>query len=1135
MQLIETSMNQRGQLPLPAAHVIIDIRGISDDRAIEWLRVEVADLASEMKSRDVYHWRYLTDFLSFMRINPNGSNVGTPDQNDTLDLDEASSGLVGHVHATSPDDMLFSEDMRDPENAEGMPFNLFEQKINELLLEIDRVRNNRIAALKDLNPAAIPGRSRRDSTVRVVFLTDVDHPESLTSAATYADRLKSYYRKLERQGHQPMLNTVVVCLSNTGEAGPPTRLIQGLSLNNKWDHIDSLILSENYREDAALISSTTQAYIAELMLYVLLIIPPFPVSVPQPQSNGHANISSQAAEFQDEGRVLGLPINTFVVGLAALEYSARWGQRWLNFGLAKDTVDILRQKPENPGKEKITLADVATNWFMSWRQNVQATIPDRVPGELADASSLEGIRKARLASQSEKVPFAARHFSFQMGKSTVKDLDAYLDSLTATYVSSGSELALQDALAQGSGQIMQVLHEKKQQSMHEREANELSALQVEAERVLNHPKFFRGATGAIPRALMQLDALNRAIEHFQRDYLQKPLNPQSTKNNLENRKSKLTARGRDMINNLKEHIAHWPYLVGKRLPRLIMAIITLVLIAFVTAVTIFTGIAWLHHLFLVHFDSFLPYADNVFLGVPVLALVAVTVFLLLLLVELTSLRSAFFNKKTSGLYIEATFIATLIAIGILGWLISFSIYALSGLPDDTLSIHYLAWLAFVPGIAFAAIAIVLAVLLIEGGYFVWWLGHLRRERRRIVSELRKQHRDDIQEVIGVIADEVALAIAQRAELFDSKGGPSPYFTRLLRLSDLVDKLVMTAQAQHLLAAERLLYKQGETQQGSSSKSGDVWLNLHIRDERLEMEPLTDAYKGLHEQLVKEHQMIQELAEFILRCEGVEAPGDIERDLLEKRDVLANNERRLHLFLTSLVAIAIRFAVDPVSQRNVEPIDEEYQHIDAHTGEEIPALTSLVKTLNKRMSQIMLETSSNKGPAQRSAETATSGKSLAARAVALWGHFFWLHSDPQLDQLLMTDGILKHLDRQLGDDYDPRAIMRRLLMHTVLFGRSLQAGQRIDLYLLLAPSEQSYHFRQGLKSLALPRIIDFPDVERIVLLGVKRFVAEAIQLPAAPQVNQPVLPSPNGSAPQVNADDTQPQPNSVVTANNASTV
>jgi hypothetical protein len=60
------------------------------------------------------------------------------------------------------------------------------------MLIISRVHNNCIAAVKDLNRAAIVDYSSRDATVRVIFLTDIDHPESLTSAALYAERLKIY-------------------------------------------------------------------------------------------------------------------------------------------------------------------------------------------------------------------------------------------------------------------------------------------------------------------------------------------------------------------------------------------------------------------------------------------------------------------------------------------------------------------------------------------------------------------------------------------------------------------------------------------------------------------------------------------------------------------------------------------------------------------------------------------------------------------------------------------------------------------------------------------------------------------------------------------------------------------------------
>src|SRR5437868_7921705 len=123
MQLIETTMNQRGQLPLPAAHLVLDIRGVSDDRVLEWLQVEIADLASEMKSYNVYHWRYLTDFLSFMRIDPIREESVSHAQSNGNAEGKATYGLIGQVHATGPEHTLFYEELRDPVDAEDMPFN----------------------------------------------------------------------------------------------------------------------------------------------------------------------------------------------------------------------------------------------------------------------------------------------------------------------------------------------------------------------------------------------------------------------------------------------------------------------------------------------------------------------------------------------------------------------------------------------------------------------------------------------------------------------------------------------------------------------------------------------------------------------------------------------------------------------------------------------------------------------------------------------------------------------------------------------------------------------------------------------------------------------------------------------------
>src|SRR5437899_9013703 len=70
MNLIEANLTQRGALPLPSAALVIDIRGNSQDDVIERLRVEIADLAGEMKAHNMNHWRFLTDFLSFRVIPP---------------------------------------------------------------------------------------------------------------------------------------------------------------------------------------------------------------------------------------------------------------------------------------------------------------------------------------------------------------------------------------------------------------------------------------------------------------------------------------------------------------------------------------------------------------------------------------------------------------------------------------------------------------------------------------------------------------------------------------------------------------------------------------------------------------------------------------------------------------------------------------------------------------------------------------------------------------------------------------------------------------------------------------------------------------------------------------------------------
>src|SRR5437764_10958045 len=127
-----------------------------------------------------------------------------------------------------------------------------------------------------------------------------------------------------------------------------------------------------------------------------------------------------------------------------------------------------------------------------------------------------------------------------------------------------------------------------------------------------------------------------------------------------------------------------------------------------------------------------------------------------------------------------------------------------------------------------------------------------------------------------------------------------------------------------MATHRLLLSQSETQQGAGVPSrGGAWLNLRIRDEMLETDALTDGYKGLKRKLVAEHGELKELAEFLLRVEGVEKPIEIGQQFEERPSKGSDDERRLQILMTALVSMTLRFAVDPLSVRNIDSITEEY--------------------------------------------------------------------------------------------------------------------------------------------------------------------------------------------------------------------
>src|SRR5436853_1742587 len=69
MQMIESNRTQLTSLSLPSSALVIDTRGSKDD-VMKRLEIEIADLATDMKTQDIHHWRYLTEFLAFWAVEP---------------------------------------------------------------------------------------------------------------------------------------------------------------------------------------------------------------------------------------------------------------------------------------------------------------------------------------------------------------------------------------------------------------------------------------------------------------------------------------------------------------------------------------------------------------------------------------------------------------------------------------------------------------------------------------------------------------------------------------------------------------------------------------------------------------------------------------------------------------------------------------------------------------------------------------------------------------------------------------------------------------------------------------------------------------------------------------------------------
>lgn len=1116
MSQSETWRSRQAVLPLPPASLVIDMRADKDDM-IERLKVEIADLTNEMKMQETHHWRFLADFLSFWHGQPMSTTeiqalrqeqTSASDQDELTpapsgngsvaraapDLQASLTGPVASASQQASSSSIFFDDDVGLRGLSGdQPADVLKQFTDKILDEADRLRNNRTVAVSDLDMQTA-GPSTRDKAVRIILVTDAEQPDSLASAAAYAEQMHQFRTHRHHQHQDMMLNVTVLCLNASGEPG--TSEFRELRWNDGWDHLDSLIISERYRHDGVRIAGSTQTYLAELLLYVLLIVPPMPVNLPQP-----ALPSTSQGANDDE---FFFPPNTFLVGLATMEHSARWGKHLLNFKVVERSIEMLQQDCEI---ERDRTTNVVRAWLDRWRARLRNLIPEHLPDTV---SGIHGITQARSVILSPQRVFTVSHFSWRLSQSTLSDIDHYLGTLATTYTlrdtGQQEKKVLQDAL-DSIPQIEQQAKAWESKDANQRKEIPLAEIQLEAQRILSHRDFFNGAQGAISRARIQLEELSRAAMTVRSQ--QRPVD-------LNARRAELERQGQAKIAALAEDIHSLPRAGTLPFIRDLMAWLTLLLLLGMGVVVAFLSMAWLHHALLN--TSFTPFFNDLLLySFSPVALIFWAVFLTVVLGLIFLSGRHLLARSRSAWSVEIGFALTLLILFLVSWGVRTSTLALL---SDAVSAALIGWLGFLPLVGEIALIVLILLCVGEVLYFFWWLNHLQAARARIVHELNALHQENIDAVISVISDTLAFFLLERTELMNERSEPGTYYERLNKLHEHFQRVLLLAEEKQAMVRRRLELSFSETQPGAKLDAQEPWLNLRIRDERLDVETLADGYTRLNERLGQEMEELRELAEQLIRAMGQEQPAALEREFRERSQVQHSIRRYPQVLMATLVATAQRVSIRADTLTSIQPLIARYKALQGSFGAQLSLMKALIDTISHRLTRIMLEPMLT-GAVQNSPQDIYD---LSIDAFETWGQMLWENQDQELDRALAGSGVMPKL---LEAQDNTHVVKRLLALRTSLFGQSVQPGQVGDLFVLIPPSSHSQTFRQSL-NLARRHLVEFPDVERLILLYIQRHLpSSSKQAQLAPAAGGPnALPAGNASqAPAPSSSQISPPSNS----------
>lgn len=411
-----------GELPLPGPALIIDTRQFENQSDFDpmallvYLWCEMHDLAREMRQQRVESWGSLHTFLGFRKV-----NMAAPDEYVVHDPGAWEPGKMAEhytgVQLTAQLGALVNK-LRNQHLDCARPGDPNQSMVRVIFL-VDLADQEP----EESSPAQIAGRHGGPGPLHSSFGLAVICAEWLKTWCAHEQGLYSEHDESSeaRQAHAPahaMLETVAICLN--------TRTRQHYHLLTDIatvSALDMLILVQPYRQDYGYLDREAQLSYAELVLSALLLH--WPESM-QP------GIEDQPDARRTTSAYSPFPRPVYILGSAAIEYTAHWGERWWSYGLETALLEQLLAK-EQVERQETLLQSHVQGWWENWRQRVRWTLAE-LAEHLTQCAGLRTLQRfcqpalfqahsiAALKQQVEELITWLRPFYREPGRGSLSEL-----------------------------------------------------------------------------------------------------------------------------------------------------------------------------------------------------------------------------------------------------------------------------------------------------------------------------------------------------------------------------------------------------------------------------------------------------------------------------------------------------------------------------------------------------------------------------------------------------------------------------------------------------------------------------------------------------------------------------------------